>query len=186
MQVSVSGHPVYYFAGDQSAGQTNGQGVGGVWFLAGPDGSPVGAPSASEAPSAAPSASMTAEDSFTITLVESSDGAFLAGEAGRSLYVLTNDPRNTSTCSGGCAANWPAFVLKDGETAIAGDGVSGTIATFARSDGSMQVSVGDHPVYYFAGDQAAGDTNGQGINGVWFLAGPDGSPVGATVGILGG
>lgn len=35
-QVTYGGHPLYYFAGDATAGQTKGQGIGGVWFLVGP------------------------------------------------------------------------------------------------------------------------------------------------------
>jgi predicted lipoprotein with Yx(FWY)xxD motif len=38
----------------------------------------------------------------------------------------------------------------------------------------MQVKVGDWPLYRFANDAAAGDTNGQGVGGVWFVVGPDG------------
>ncbi len=132
-----------------------------------------------------PPASATAEASMmagdvTIAVMQSSVGAYLAGADGKSLYVLTTDGASSSTCTDSCAQNWPAFTLTDGQTAIAGDGVTGNVSTFARADGSMQVAIDGHPVYYFAGDSAAGQTNGQGIGGVWFLAGPDGSPQGAT------
>ena len=39
-----------------------------------------------------------------------------------------------------------------------------------RSDGTRQVTYNGHPLYLFAGDHKAGDTNGQGINtfgGTW-------------------
>lgn len=39
MQVVAAGHPLYYYNGDQTPGDTNGQGVGDVWFVLGPDGS---------------------------------------------------------------------------------------------------------------------------------------------------
>jgi predicted lipoprotein with Yx(FWY)xxD motif len=38
LQVTVNGLPLYYFAADQAAGDVNGQNVGGVWFVVGPDG----------------------------------------------------------------------------------------------------------------------------------------------------
>ena len=37
-QVTVDGWPLYFFASDAAPGDVNGQGVGGVWFVVGPDG----------------------------------------------------------------------------------------------------------------------------------------------------
>ncbi len=74
-----------------------------------------------------------------------------------------------------CPTNWPAFTLDAGETLAAGEGVTGVVGTFARSDGTMQVAYDGRPLYYFAGDKAAADVNGQGKGGVWFVAAVDGS-----------
>ena len=41
-----------------------------------------------------------------------------------------------------------------------------------RDDGTNQVTFKLIPLYYFAGDSAAGDTNGEGVGGVWHLATP--------------
>jgi predicted lipoprotein with Yx(FWY)xxD motif len=50
MQLEINGRPLYYYGGDAKAGDTTGQGVGGKWFVAAPDGSlPSAAPSASSA-----------------------------------------------------------------------------------------------------------------------------------------
>jgi predicted lipoprotein with Yx(FWY)xxD motif len=46
LQVTYDGHPLYYFADDTSAGDTKGQGVGGVWFEVAPGGKSLGAPAA--------------------------------------------------------------------------------------------------------------------------------------------
>ena len=55
-QVTHNGMPLYYFKGDSKPGDTNGQGTGGVWFVATPAGGgppASGAPPASAAPPAA-------------------------------------------------------------------------------------------------------------------------------------
>ena len=60
------------------------------------------------------------------------------------------------------------------DTYKAGDGVPGTLSTFARPDGSMQVAYNGIPLYYFAKDTKAGDVTGQGVGGKWFVASPSG------------
>ncbi len=40
-QVTLNGWPLYYFVGDSAAGQTKGQGLGGVWWVVAPDGSKI-------------------------------------------------------------------------------------------------------------------------------------------------
>ena len=53
--------------------------------------------------------------------------------------------------------------------------MTGALTTFARADGSMQVAINGMPLYYFAKDAKAGDTNGQALNGKWFVASPTGA-----------
>ncbi|MFE9445489.1 SCO0930 family lipoprotein [Streptomyces sp. NPDC006602] len=43
-QQTINCWPIYTFAGDKKPGDTNGQGVGGTWYAAAPDGKPIGAP----------------------------------------------------------------------------------------------------------------------------------------------
>lgn len=40
-QVTYAGKPLYYFAGDKTPGETNGQGVLNAWYLVGTDGEAV-------------------------------------------------------------------------------------------------------------------------------------------------
>jgi predicted lipoprotein with Yx(FWY)xxD motif len=40
-QVTYDGWPLYYFAADSTPGDSNGQGVGDVWFVVGPEGEPI-------------------------------------------------------------------------------------------------------------------------------------------------
>ena len=44
-----------------------------------------------------------------------------------------------------------------------------------REDGSLQLTLDGWPLYRYAGDTAAGDTTGEGVGGVWFVARPDGT-----------
>jgi predicted lipoprotein with Yx(FWY)xxD motif len=49
-----------------------------------------------------------------------------------------------------------------------------------RDDGSRQLTIASHPIYTFAGDSAAGQTNGQGLTlngGVWTAVLPNGAPL---------
>lgn len=133
---------------------------------------PSSAPASTEA-SSAPSEAAGSPYTLTIVSTNATVGDYLAGEDGKTVYTFSPDSApDKSTCTGDCATNWPPFVLEPGETAVAGAGVTGTVATFARDDGSTQVSYNGKPLYYFAGDKAAGDTAGQGIGGKWFAAKP--------------
>ena len=87
-----------------------------------------------------------------------------------------NDTGDTSTCTGDCAASWPALIAK-GELKAGGDVDESLLGTSARDDGTMQVTYNGHPLYHFSGDQAAGDTNGQGIGDIWFVVSPAGDPI---------
>ena len=78
----------------------------------------------------------------------------------------TNDNTNGTT-TGDCSTE-----------AMAGEGVDATLlGTITRDDGSTQVTYNGWPLYYFHEDAAAGDTNGQGLGGVWFLVSPEGDAI---------
>jgi predicted lipoprotein with Yx(FWY)xxD motif len=138
-----------------------------------PSAAPTVAPSeaASVAPSEAPAAA-------TIGLAENALGQILVDTEGVTLYGFTVDADGVSACYDDCAAAWPPL-LADGEATV-GDGLDAALLTTVdRTDGTKQLKYGDWPLYYFAADAAAGDTNGQGVNDVWFVIGADGALVGA-------
>lgn len=97
---------------------------------------------------------------------------YLVGPEGLALYTFTQDSPGVSNCDGDCLAAWPPLTLAMGEMPTAGAGVTGTLATIVRDDGTYQVTYNDAPLYYFSGDSAAGQTNGHEVGGVWFLATP--------------
>jgi predicted lipoprotein with Yx(FWY)xxD motif len=111
-------------------------------------------------------------------------GAYLTGPNGLTLYINTSDTANTSTCSGGCIASWPALTVAAGQTAVAGTGVTGALGTFTRADGSTQVTYNGLPLYYWVSDKKAGDTTGQGVGGfvVALVSGAAPSPSGGKYG----
>jgi len=127
-------------------------------------------------PSAAPSAAAT-----TVSVATSATlGDYLAAADGMTVYVFLNDSPGTTTCYDSCQQTWPPLLVDSGVTPSGGDGVTATLGTIQRTDGSIQVTLDGWPLYYFAGDGAAGDTNGQGVGNVWYVARPDGSVPGAS------
>jgi predicted lipoprotein with Yx(FWY)xxD motif len=142
----------------------------------------TGAGSASPSGQQSGSASEGASgEAYTLTVAHTSVGNALAGEDGKTLYVFLKDSSGKSACNAGCVDTWPPFTLDEGERAVAGSGVSGTIGSITRDDGKKQVTYDDRPLYYYAPDTKAGGAGGQGIGGVWFIADPSGAvPSGAS------
>jgi len=112
----------------------------------------------------------------TLVAATGDPGTYLTGDGGMTLYYFAKDTSpGVSVCEGKCAEFWPPLLLKDGETATGGDGVTGVIGSFTRADGSTQVTYDGRPLYYFAKDTKAGDVTGQDVGEVWFVAAVDGS-----------
>ena len=115
-------------------------------------------------------------------------GTYLTDGQGRSLYLFVADTSGTSTCTGACATQWPPLITSG--TPQAGSGVTASmLSTVARADGTKQVTYGNHPLYLFTGDNAAGDTNGQGVNAfgaLWWLVSPSGSAITTAASPTGG
>lgn len=116
---------------------------------------------------ASPSAAVMVSTSATL-------GQYLADSGGMTLYYLAKDsPANgTRVCTGACIATWPAFTTPAG--AVGSSLSASDFSQVTRADGTMQTTYKGWPLYYYKGDSAAGDTNGQGINGVWFVVSPTG------------
>ena len=127
---------------------------------------------------ASPAAVDTSSAAAGLTIASTPDatvGDYLTGKNGMTLYVLTKDTADKSTCTAACATTWPALTTTSGATITGPSGASGTFATITRADGTIQVTYNHMPLYYYSGDSAAGDANGEGTNNVWFVAPVSGS-----------
>lgn len=123
-----------------------------------------GQATAASAPSAPPKlASVAVHLASNPTL-----GSVLTTADGRTLYYFTPERGGTIACTGQCTQVWPPFVTPSGLLST-NEALPGTLATLRRAEGA-QVTYSEWPLYTFSGDQAAGDTNGQGVLGKWFAA----------------
>jgi len=132
------------------------------------------APTASMPPAATEMPTTSSGPALVNSSQNAALGSFLVDSKGMTLYIFTNDKPGQSNCSGGCATNWPPFLTDGAPTA--GTGVTDAmLGTLTRSDGTTQVTYNGWPLYYFAGDSAAGDTNGEGKGNSWYVMTPAGT-----------
>jgi predicted lipoprotein with Yx(FWY)xxD motif len=166
-QITVAGWPVYRYAKDAKAGDALGQGVGGAWYAVNAKGGKAGQ---------AANNNQNDQQQADANTVRLSTQANVAGlnnvivdQNGMTLYLFTKDTRKakTSTCNGDCAKTWPP-VLSNGKVELQGID-SKLLGSIKRADGTEQVTIGGWPVYRFSKDTKAGDANGQGVNGTWFV-----------------
>jgi predicted lipoprotein with Yx(FWY)xxD motif len=147
------------------AGCSQSGGSGGGLYGGGASSAP---PSISE--SAAPSASGAGE----LQTATSSLGTIVVDGKGMTVYVFDKDTAGNgkSVCEGDCLVAWPAVV---GGADTKATGVTGTIGSITRTDGTKQVTLNGWPLYTYKGDAAKGNVNGQGVSGIWWVVGPDGN-----------
>lgn len=161
LQVTYAGHPLYFFAEDSEPGDVNGQGFQSIWYALSARGARIS----------------TAPPPAVVALSKSSLGAIVTDAKGVTLYQFKRDSGGTSACYGQCATIWPPL-LATGRLR-AGPGLkTSLLGTTQRTDGTTQVTYAGHPLYYFARDAKAGDTNGQGFLNLWNVTSADGAAVG--------
>lgn len=143
----------------------------------GPTGTPAGSPAASGSPG---STGSPAAGGDTVSVATSLLGEILVGADGLTLYGFTPDEAaGKPTCNGDCAALWPPLTVTGTDFTV-GTGLDKSMFTLvARDDGTMQLAVNDHPLYYYTPDDVSGDTKGQDFADKWFVVGTDGELIGA-------
>lgn len=142
-----------------------------------------GGTQATSTTSAGSTTSSPASTAPTVKTASSKLGTILVDSKGFTLYRYTKDSKNKSTCTGGCASTWPPLLVT-GSGSPVGQGVSG-LGTIPAAHG-RQVTYNGEPLYTYAGDSAAGQTNGQGVGGTWFVVTTSGSTPGSGSGSSGG
>ncbi len=110
-------------------------------------------------------------------------GAILTTADGRTLYTNTVDTATSIKCVDTCTGIWKPYTTSS--TPTAGQGVTGSLGTVTRPDGSMQVTYNQKPLYTFTGDPQPGDANGNGLadmGGTWQVATVSGASSGGGSG----
>ena len=101
--------------------------------------------------------------------------SYLTDSKGMALYWFKKDSPGNSACAGPCLEKWPVFY----RVKVTPGGGLNTMdfGTIIRPDGKKQTTFRGYPLYYFFRDTAAGETNGNNINSVWFVVTPSDFPV---------
>lgn len=119
-------------------------------------------------------AAAPAEGASTVATADADLGTILVDGDGMTLYLFMPDAQGASTCLDSCATTWPPLA----GPATAGDGVDqALISTADRPDGAAQATYNGWPLYHFASDAAAGDTNGQGVGNIWYVVDASGNAI---------
>src|SRR6202050_659736 len=129
--------------------------------------SPAASGSTTPPASTGAGAGASAASAGTVGMTTISGTAVLTNASGKTLYWFAPDTSTTSKCTGSCATYWPPVT----GPVTAGSGVTGTLGTITRSDGTMQATYDGHPLYTYVGDTAAGQAKGNGLNlsgGLWY------------------
>ena len=91
----------------------------------------------------------------------------LTNARGMTVYTFAADTTpGKSSCYGSCASYWPPVT----GSPSAAPGISGTIGTITRTDGTKQVTWNGHPLYTYVGDHGPGQAAGNNLNingGLW-------------------
>jgi predicted lipoprotein with Yx(FWY)xxD motif len=100
-------------------------------------------------------------------------GTILVDARGMTLYYFANDipASGASSCSGQCAALWPAFSVDSVKVSAPLDPAD--FATITRADGTKQTTYYGWPLYHYQADAQPGDAGGENFLKVWFVIKPD-------------
>ena len=139
-----------------------------------PEASPTGAAAAKN------KAPKLSEDDITSELTGTTVkrmGRVVVDQEGWVLYRFDDDqvkPTVKANCNGDCAKIWPPALTEDGAPALEGVDPD-DVGTVTRADGTKQLTIGNWPVYRYAGDKKPGQWLGQNVAAKWFVIKPNGT-----------
>lgn len=131
--------------------------------------SPTKAPAAT--PTSAPATSGNVVVKTASATVDGKSVTILTDAKGMTLYYFTPDTASKTVCTAGCAQTWPPLLFTAAGKPTASPTLPGELEIYPNANGK-QVIYNDHPLYTYGGDSAAGQTNGEGIAGKWYVATP--------------
>jgi predicted lipoprotein with Yx(FWY)xxD motif len=137
-------------------------------------------PSSVQASPAATSPTPSAQ--FALSVANSRYGKIIIDRSGRTLYLFDIESDRSPVCNGACALAWPPFLASgaSGAAPSAPELDQALIATAVRNDGSLQLTYNGHPLYYYAGDHAAGEIKCQAVvefGGGWYVIDAKGNKI---------
>lgn len=146
-QWALDGRPLYGWVNDRAPGDTTGEEVKSAWYVA------------QTVPVSKRTVDVTSNSVTNKVTV-------LTDTSGKTLYVFTNDHSNSggSNCNNTCATKWPPLLASDDDQA------SGDYSIVTRDDNSKQWAFHGMPLYRFTNDSTPGDSVGEGIKNIWYVA----------------
>ena len=136
-QTTYKGWPLYYYIGDENAGEITGDKYGDVWYVAKPD--------------------------YAVMVAKFRSVKFLVAPKGKTLYTFSNDTNGASACtSATCATNWPSFLINANSSVPSLISIN-DLTEITRIDGRQSAYKGK-PLYYHLTDLVRGDSTGQGLS----------------------
>ena len=103
--------------------------------------------------------------------VKGASKTILTNTQGLTLYYRTTDNPPSKVCSGACAGAWPPLLFTGSGSPNSSTQLLGKLTAAVDANGN-QIEYNGHPLYTFASDTAPGQTNGEGVGGIWFVATP--------------
>src|SRR4051812_31176196 len=116
----------------------------------------------------------------SITTHKGNLGTYLVDGQGRTLYLFEADKLDVSNCSGGCLSVWPPLAAGTKPPLASGGVVASKLGMTRQQSGKPIVTYDGHPLYYYTGDQHAGDVTGQGLDqfgAEWYVVAPSGGKI---------